>query len=316
MNQPRTSTSLTLSESATGSQPLIRELATKYGVDEKLFYRTMQSTIIRGSNKRDATIEEMIAFLTVAKQYNLNPWVGEIFAFPKKGGGIQAVVGVDGWATIINSQKQMDGLEFEDHFNADATKIVSITCRIHRKDRSKPIECTEYLSECFISGKEPWERWPNRMLRHKALIQCARIAFGLAGLVDPDEAERMKIAGALDEPRSQTKQVHVTDQMTSSLQNPSVVVDAEFTQSVDQQNDAGEESQVDAAEETPAEKTEQTRYQQLMSEVEECETEDDVQLVTDHIGMSFEENHIDMNQGKLLRAALKARYDRILEGDD
>jgi hypothetical protein len=29
------------------------------------------------------------------------------------------------------------------------------------------------------------------MLRHKALIQCARYAFGFGGIVDPDEAERM-----------------------------------------------------------------------------------------------------------------------------
>ena len=29
------------------------------------------------------------------------------------------------------------------------------------------------------------------MLRHKALIQCARYAFGLSGIVDPDEAERI-----------------------------------------------------------------------------------------------------------------------------
>jgi hypothetical protein len=29
------------------------------------------------------------------------------------------------------------------------------------------------------------------MLRHKALIQCARVAFGFSGIYDPDEAERI-----------------------------------------------------------------------------------------------------------------------------
>jgi hypothetical protein len=29
------------------------------------------------------------------------------------------------------------------------------------------------------------------MLRHKAMIQCARIAFGFGGIFDPDEAERI-----------------------------------------------------------------------------------------------------------------------------
>jgi hypothetical protein len=32
------------------------------------------------------------------------------------------------------------------------------------------------------------------MLRHKALVQCARVAFGLAGLYDPDEALRVQHA--------------------------------------------------------------------------------------------------------------------------
>ena len=29
------------------------------------------------------------------------------------------------------------------------------------------------------------------MLRHKAMIQCARLAFGYAGIYDQDEAERI-----------------------------------------------------------------------------------------------------------------------------
>lgn len=32
---------------------------------------------------------------------------------------------------------------------------------------------------------------PKRMLRHKAMIQCARLAFGFAGIYDKDEAERI-----------------------------------------------------------------------------------------------------------------------------
>ncbi|MGP1667495.1 MAG: hypothetical protein ACTS5I_16635, partial [Rhodanobacter sp.] len=35
---------------------------------------------------------------------------------------------------------------------------------------------------------------PRRMLRHKAMIQCARLAFGFVGVYDPDEAERIQEA--------------------------------------------------------------------------------------------------------------------------
>ncbi len=42
---------------------------------------------------------------------------------------------------------------------------------------------------------------PTRTLRHKTLIQCARLAFGFAGIFDQDEAERV-IEGS-------TTEVHV-----------------------------------------------------------------------------------------------------------
>jgi hypothetical protein len=36
------------------------------------------------------------------------------------------------------------------------------------------------------------------MLRHKAMIQCARIAFGYAGIYDQDEAERIAEVKTVD----------------------------------------------------------------------------------------------------------------------
>jgi hypothetical protein len=62
---------------------------------------------------------------------------------------------------------------------------------VHRKDRSHPVEVTEYLAECR-QGTDPWKKWPARMLRHKAAIQAIRYAFGFSGIVDPDEADRMR----------------------------------------------------------------------------------------------------------------------------
>ena len=89
------------------------------------------------------TREELAAFLMVAKEYELNPITREIYAFPKKGGGIQPIVGIDGWANILNSHPAFDGMEFIDH--REKGVVTAITCRIYRKDRSHPIEATEYL---------------------------------------------------------------------------------------------------------------------------------------------------------------------------
>lgn len=127
---------------------------------------------------------QMMALLVVANQYGLNPWTKEIYAFPDKNNGIVPVVGVDGWSRIINSHPQFDGMEF---IEADD----SIECVIFRKDRSHPIKVREYMAECKRNGVGPWQSHPRRMLRHKALIQCARLAFGFVGIYDQDEAERI-----------------------------------------------------------------------------------------------------------------------------
>lgn len=165
-------------------QSLIAAMASQYQMDPKAFGDTVRATCM----PKDASNEEFAAFLMVAKQYDLNPVTREIYAFPKKGGGIQPIVGIDGWMNLINSHPACDGLEFKDEFNAEGA-LVSITCLIHRKDRKHPTMVTEYMAECK-RPTEPWTKWPARMLRHKAAIQCARYAFGFAGIIDPEEAER------------------------------------------------------------------------------------------------------------------------------
>lgn len=126
---------------------------------------------------------QMTALLVVANQYGLNPWTREIYAFPDKNNGIVPVVGVDGWSRIINGHQQFDGMDF-------LQDDQSCTCVIYRKDRNHPIKVTEWLDEC-VRGTGPWQSHPKRMLRHKAMIQCARLAFGFAGIFDQDEAERI-----------------------------------------------------------------------------------------------------------------------------
>lgn len=136
---------------------------------------------------------QMVALMIVADQYGLNPFTKEIYAFPDQNNGIVPVVGVDGWSRIINTHPQFDGMDF-------VQDDESCTCIIHRKDRSHPVKVTEWLAECKRPVK-PWQTHPKRMLRHKALIQCARLAFGYVGIYDLDEAERIA-----EVPMQQTKQ--------------------------------------------------------------------------------------------------------------
>lgn len=150
----------------------------RYGIDPDILMGTLRSTVFKG----DVTTEQLIMLLVVADQHKLNPFTKEIYAFPSRQ-GIVPVVGVDGWARIINEHPAFDGMDFEQ----DDEKC---TCRMYRKDRKHPVVVTEYLAECKGSS-QPWTTHPKRMLRHKAMIQCARLAFSFAGIYDPDEADRI-----------------------------------------------------------------------------------------------------------------------------
>lgn len=182
---------------STALTTLTTQLASKLNMgDGSQLIDTLKATTFKGQ----VSDAQMTALMVVANQYGLNPWTKEIYAFPDRNNGIIPVVGVDGWSRIINEHPQFDGLEFQQDDD-------SCTCIIYRKDRGHPIKITEYLAECKKPGQGPWQTHPRRMLRHKALIQCARLAFGYTGIYDQDEAERIADAEKDVTPRATATQI-------------------------------------------------------------------------------------------------------------
>lgn len=186
---------------------LLTKLATRYNVEPSKMLTTLKATAFKVKNG-EATNEQMMALLIVADQYKLNPWTKEIYAFPDKQNGIIPVVGVDGWSRIINEHPEFDGMEFnesENQVTPEGGKQCPewMECVIYRKDRKHPIKVKEYIDEVYRppfkgSGSNgayevngPWQSHTKRFLRHKTLIQCARIAFGFVGIYDEDEAQRI-----------------------------------------------------------------------------------------------------------------------------
>jgi phage recombination protein Bet len=161
-------------------QSALAVMASKFNVEPARLLETLKATLMP-----KATNEEMLSFVVVANQYGLNPFTREIYAFPARNGGIQPVVSVDGWIRMMNNHASFDGIQFTTE-DKDG-KPFSVTATIHLKDRTHPVEVIEYFSECS-RNTEPWKVNPRRMLRHKALIQCARVAFGFSGITDEEEA--------------------------------------------------------------------------------------------------------------------------------
>jgi phage recombination protein Bet len=166
-------------------------MASNLSVDPTKLLQTLKATVFRG-----ATDDEILALVVISNTYGLNPILKEVYAFPAKGGGIVPVVSIDGWIRMMNDHPQFDGIDYEFEHTEDG-KLISCTSIIYRKDRSHPTRVTEYLMECR-RNTEPW-KMERRMLRHKATIQGARVAFGFSGITDEDEAAATPgFAGAKD----------------------------------------------------------------------------------------------------------------------
>jgi phage recombination protein Bet len=193
---------------------LVARIADRYGVEPTKMLDTLKATAFK--TDKPISNEQMMALLVVAEQYKLNPFTKELYAFPDKRGGIVPVVSIDGWARIINEHPMYDGMEVG--FNPDHQFA---ECTMYRKDRSHPTVITEYMAECKRSA-EPWQTHPRRMLRHKAVIQCARMAFGFAGIYDEDEAQRITQMGPADEVVPST----ATQRIQQALSAPPPVYDA------------------------------------------------------------------------------------------
>ncbi|RUM90734.1 MAG: recombinase [Thiomicrospira sp.] len=177
-------------------------MAQRLNVDPVEMQNIVLATVMPGG-KNQPSNEQFVSFLAVANEYKLNPLTKEIYAFPTKGGGIQPIVSIDGWLKVINSQPDFNGMVHEDI--RESGELIAITCKIYKKGIDHPVTVTEYMNECIGQTKDsygnptPWGRWPARMLRHKATIQAGRYAFGLSGIIDPDEADRYAEANVIPE---------------------------------------------------------------------------------------------------------------------
>src|SRR4029450_8700940 len=89
------------------------DMARRFGMESGPFEAVLRATVV----PPETTREQFAAFLLVAKRYNLDPITREIYAFPTRAGGIQPIVGVDGWLRIINDQPELDGIEFKDQLD-------------------------------------------------------------------------------------------------------------------------------------------------------------------------------------------------------
>lgn len=118
----------------------------------------------------------ILVLLRTIQSLHLDPLNEEIGLSQYEDGNWQTFISIEGCSRLLNYHEQFNGLIFT---QAD-TQIEGVPewveCSIYRKDRILPITVREYYLEVRGSSSI-WQKMPRRMLRHRALQQCVRLAL-------------------------------------------------------------------------------------------------------------------------------------------
>ena len=118
----------------------------------------------------------ILTLLRMMQSLHLDPLCEEIGFTQYEDGQWQVFITIEGCSKLLNQHLQFNGLVF-----TQADTLIDglpewIECSIYRKDREVPTTAREYLAE--VRGEnEIWKKMPRRMLRHRALQQCVRLAI-------------------------------------------------------------------------------------------------------------------------------------------
>ena len=116
--------------------------------------------------------------LKVAKQFVLNPLLGQLDWEHHPEHGYEVFIPIDGWITLIHREPKFAGMTFCQSIEMEYGIPIWTECSIYRADLIQPITVREYFAE--LKTDHPiWQQMPRRMMRHKTLQQCARLAFGI-----------------------------------------------------------------------------------------------------------------------------------------
>ena len=88
------------------------------------------------------------------------------------------MITLDGWVKLLHRNPRFRGLSFEEGPIDEHGLPLWQSCILYWEGFACPWMVREWASE-HRSLHESWLNHPRRMLRHKALAQCARLALGV-----------------------------------------------------------------------------------------------------------------------------------------
>ena len=129
----------------------------------------------------------LLCLLRSAKDHSLDPLKNEIL-ITQYDQLHQVSISVDGWIKLIHRHPNFAGLTFAESSEKVEGLPIWMECTIYRNNLTIPTTIREYYAE-VKAETSIWQKMPRRMLRHRTLAQCARVALGITPLGEQKEEE-------------------------------------------------------------------------------------------------------------------------------
>jgi hypothetical protein len=156
-----------------------------------LFHSLIEKELTKAANQLDIDEKELqawldlqievpaksiLALLRSMRSLHLDPLSEEIGLTQYEDGHWRVLITIEGCSKLLNQHPQFNGLVFKQADTLIDGVPEWIECSIYRRDRTIAITVREYLIE--VRGENSiWQKMPRRMLRHRALQQCVRLAI-------------------------------------------------------------------------------------------------------------------------------------------
>lgn len=153
-------------------QNVISQSAKLLHIDEELLRHWVEQ-------QKDIPEQIKFSLLYLAQKHLLDPMADEIAFVKHSDGNYQAFITIDGWSKLMESHPQFAGISLRESCELQDDIPQWMECSIYRNDRVLPIVIKEYMAE-LRTDHPSWQSMPRRMLRHRVIQQCARLAFGIS----------------------------------------------------------------------------------------------------------------------------------------
>lgn len=157
----------------------------------ELFHHLIDKELVKAANQLEIDALELrawinlqievpaktiLAMLRMMQGLHLDPLKEEIGFTHYEDGAWQVFITIEGCSKLLNQHCQFNGLTFTQSETLIEGVPEWIECSIYRRDRILPITVREHYVE--VRGDNAiWQKMPRRMLRHRALQQCVRLAI-------------------------------------------------------------------------------------------------------------------------------------------